>query len=87
MAQLLGDLWDDGEPDWTAALAQPGVHLHLYGKRRPARAERWGISRWSATTPPMHYNEYSTPERHSTNGEPCFPTILRFGAATPTATN
>ncbi|MEM8705508.1 MAG: ATP-grasp domain-containing protein, partial [Actinomycetota bacterium] len=32
MAQILGDLWDGGEPDWTAALAQPGVHLHLYGK-------------------------------------------------------
>lgn len=32
MAQILGDLWEDGEPDWTAALAQPGVHLHLYGK-------------------------------------------------------
>lgn len=32
MAQVLGDLWEDGEPNWTAALAQPGVHLHLYGK-------------------------------------------------------
>ena len=32
MAQVLGDLWDDGEPDWTAVLGQPGIHLHLYGK-------------------------------------------------------
>ncbi|HEX2164959.1 MAG TPA: 5-(carboxyamino)imidazole ribonucleotide synthase [Thermoanaerobaculia bacterium] len=39
MANLLGDLWDGGEPDWPAALAVPGVALHLYGKRqaRPGR--------------------------------------------------
>jgi 5-(carboxyamino)imidazole ribonucleotide synthase len=32
MANLLGDLWQDGEPHWPAALAVPGVSLHLYGK-------------------------------------------------------
>ncbi|MDX1996426.1 MAG: 5-(carboxyamino)imidazole ribonucleotide synthase [Thermoanaerobaculia bacterium] len=39
MANLLGDLWADGEPDWAAALAAPEVHLHLYGKAeaRPGR--------------------------------------------------
>jgi 5-(carboxyamino)imidazole ribonucleotide synthase len=39
MANLLGDLWADGEPDWQAALATPEVHLHLYGKTeaRPGR--------------------------------------------------
>jgi 5-(carboxyamino)imidazole ribonucleotide synthase len=39
MVQLLGDLWADGEPDWSAALADPAVHLHLYGKAdaRPRR--------------------------------------------------
>jgi 5-(carboxyamino)imidazole ribonucleotide synthase len=39
MANLLGDLWRDGEPDWPAALALPPVKLHLYGKReaRPGR--------------------------------------------------
>lgn len=39
MAQLLGDLWAAGEPDWNAALARPGIHLHLYGKAE-ARAGR-----------------------------------------------
>jgi len=40
MANLLGDLWQQGEPDWLAALrAFPGVKLHLYGKRG-ARAGR-----------------------------------------------
>jgi 5-(carboxyamino)imidazole ribonucleotide synthase len=39
MANLLGDLWQPGEPDWAAALATPGVKLHLYGKQsaRPGR--------------------------------------------------
>jgi 5-(carboxyamino)imidazole ribonucleotide synthase len=39
MANLLGDLWSRGEPDWTAACAFPGVKLHLYGKlkARPGR--------------------------------------------------
>ena len=32
MVILLGDLWVNGEPDWPAALATPGVKLHLYGK-------------------------------------------------------
>ncbi|MDT7541429.1 MAG: 5-(carboxyamino)imidazole ribonucleotide synthase [Acidobacteriota bacterium] len=39
MANLLGDLWQGGEPDWRAALSDRRVKLHLYGKRdaRPAR--------------------------------------------------
>ena len=32
MANLLGDIWPDGEPDWAAAAAVPNVKLHLYGK-------------------------------------------------------
>lgn len=39
MANLLGDLWEGGEPRWADALAIPGVALHLYGKAtaRPGR--------------------------------------------------
>ena len=39
MANLLGDVWADGVPDWTRALAMPNVKLHLYGKEdaRPGR--------------------------------------------------
>ena len=39
MANLLGDLWQDGEPNWAAAAACPDVKLHLYGKDqvRPGR--------------------------------------------------
>jgi 5-(carboxyamino)imidazole ribonucleotide synthase len=39
MANILGDLWVDGEPNWAAACAFPDVKLHLYGKSeaRPGR--------------------------------------------------
>jgi 5-(carboxyamino)imidazole ribonucleotide synthase len=39
MANLLGDIWQNGEPDWAAALKDPDVKLHLYGKQaaRPGR--------------------------------------------------
>jgi len=39
MVNLLGDLWQHGEPDWAAACAIPGVNVHLYGKgdARPGR--------------------------------------------------
>ncbi|MCC7361160.1 MAG: 5-(carboxyamino)imidazole ribonucleotide synthase [Anaerolineales bacterium] len=42
MAQLLGDLWAGGEPNWAAALALPGVALHLYGKRVARRGRKMG---------------------------------------------
>ena len=32
MANLLGDLWSNGEPDWHAAAKFPQVKIHLYGK-------------------------------------------------------
>jgi 5-(carboxyamino)imidazole ribonucleotide synthase len=43
MVNLLGDLWARGEPNWEAALASdPGVKLHLYGKRTPAPGRKMG---------------------------------------------
>ena len=42
MANLLGDEWGRGEPDWAAALAMPGVKLHLYGKSEPRRGRKMG---------------------------------------------
>lgn len=39
MANLLGDLWSGGVPDWASVLGVDGVALHLYGKSeaRPGR--------------------------------------------------
>lgn len=42
MANLLGDLWEGGEPDWAAACANPDVKLHLYGKTSPRRGRKMG---------------------------------------------
>jgi 5-(carboxyamino)imidazole ribonucleotide synthase len=42
MANLLGDLWRDGTPNWSAALAFPEVKLHLYGKRDPLPGRKMG---------------------------------------------
>jgi 5-(carboxyamino)imidazole ribonucleotide synthase len=42
MANLLGDLWQPGEPNWGAALAVAGTHLHLYGKREPRPRRKMG---------------------------------------------
>ncbi len=42
MANLLGDLWEGGEPDWTAVLGQPGVALHLYGKTEARKGRKMG---------------------------------------------
>ncbi|MGB0409690.1 MAG: 5-(carboxyamino)imidazole ribonucleotide synthase [Opitutales bacterium] len=39
MINLLGDLWDNGEPDWSRLLQDPRCKLHLYdkGEARPGR--------------------------------------------------
>lgn len=42
MANLLGDLWQNGEPDWPAAAAMPEVKLHLYGKPAPRPGRKMG---------------------------------------------
>jgi len=42
MANLLGDLWQEGEPDWVSACAYPNVKLHLYGKHEARRGRKMG---------------------------------------------
>jgi 5-(carboxyamino)imidazole ribonucleotide synthase len=39
MVNLMGELWENGEPDWSALDGVPGLALHLYGKSaaRPGR--------------------------------------------------
>jgi 5-(carboxyamino)imidazole ribonucleotide synthase len=52
MANLLGDLWIDGEPDWVRALALPDVKLHLYGKSVPRPGRKMGhVTALAATGP------------------------------------
>jgi len=42
MANLLGDLWEEGEPRWEKALAYPDVKLHLYGKAEARVGRKMG---------------------------------------------
>jgi len=42
MLNLLGDLWDMGEPNWLKVLEDPNVKLHLYGKTEPRRGRKMG---------------------------------------------
>jgi len=42
MANLLGDVWEGGTPDWAALLAEPNVKLHLYGKREARFGRKMG---------------------------------------------
>jgi 5-(carboxyamino)imidazole ribonucleotide synthase len=51
MANLFGDLWNQSEPDWAAAVALPDVKLHLYGKSTPRPGRKMGHLTALATTP------------------------------------
>lgn len=51
MVNLLGDLWADGTPNWAAALRNPNVKLHLYGKSIPRPGRKMGHLTAMADTP------------------------------------
>jgi 5-(carboxyamino)imidazole ribonucleotide synthase len=42
MVNLLGDLWMNGEPQWTRCLDDPAARLHLYGKSTPRPGRKMG---------------------------------------------
>jgi len=42
MANLLGDLWRNGEPNWGAACSRPEVKLHVYGKLNAKPGRKMG---------------------------------------------
>jgi 5-(carboxyamino)imidazole ribonucleotide synthase len=42
MANLLGDLWFPNTPNWIAALEDPSVKLHLYGKHAAKPGRKMG---------------------------------------------
>ncbi len=51
MVNLLGDLWEAGEPRWDRALSDPGVKLHLYGKAEPRVGRKMGHLNVLAASP------------------------------------
>lgn len=50
MANLLGDMWEKGKPNWIAALEIPEVKLHLYGKIEPRKGRKMGHLTTTATS-------------------------------------
>ncbi len=51
MANLLGHLWAKGDPNWSAALEDPSVKLHLYGKADARVGRKMGhLTATGATT-------------------------------------
>ena len=42
MANLLGDVWQNGEPNWSSALSDGSIKLHLYGKTDPRVGRKMG---------------------------------------------
>jgi len=51
MLNLLGDLWrNDLSPPWDRVLAQPGAHLHLYGKLKASKGRKMGHLTFTAAT-------------------------------------
>ncbi|MGQ0540628.1 MAG: 5-(carboxyamino)imidazole ribonucleotide synthase [Blastocatellia bacterium] len=51
MANLLGDIWQNGEPNWAAAFSNPNIKLHLYGKAEAKPGRKMGhITAMAATT-------------------------------------
>ena len=50
MANLLGEIWQNGEPHWVGALADARVKLHLYGKAEPKPGRKMGHITATAAT-------------------------------------
>ncbi|MDQ3634754.1 MAG: 5-(carboxyamino)imidazole ribonucleotide synthase [Acidobacteriota bacterium] len=42
MANLLGDLWQNGEPDWAKILEDKNLKFHLYGKKQARSGRKMG---------------------------------------------
>jgi len=42
MVNLMGEMWEEGVPDWEALLRIPGTHLHLYDKGSAKRGRKMG---------------------------------------------
>ena len=55
MINLLGDLWQAGEPRWAEALRLPGVRLHLYGKVEPRPGRKMGHLNCLAESPELAF--------------------------------
>ena len=70
MANLLGQLWEGGDPYWQNALTTPAVSLHLYGKEIPVPGRKMGHLTATATTADIAVQR-AVMARASLKGKPC----------------
>jgi 5-(carboxyamino)imidazole ribonucleotide synthase len=73
MVNLLGDLWrpelvQPTVPGWAEALADPGVKLHLYGKREPRAGRKMGHLTVTAETDPAAARSQAVAARRALSG-------------------
>ena len=57
MANLLGNVWSDGEPRWHEALGLPTTKLHLYGKEGPRPNRKMGHITATAEETQLAYDQ------------------------------
>ena len=63
MANLLGDLWSNGAPDWGAVCGFDTAKLHLYGKLAPRPGRKMGhITALAATADEAEKIERDAPK-------------------------
>jgi 5-(carboxyamino)imidazole ribonucleotide synthase len=70
MANLLGDLWAEGVPDWAAACRYPDVKLHLYGKAAARPGRKMGHLTALAATPEAALAKVVAARRALAGGRP-----------------
>ena len=51
IVNLFGDLWEHGEPSFDRVLREPGVRLHLYGKKSARPGRKMGHISATGSTP------------------------------------
>ena len=51
MVNLLGDVWEHGEPNWMSVLRDTNASLHLYGKAAARVGRKMGHLTYLSTTP------------------------------------
>ena len=51
IVNLFGDLWEHGPPAFDRVLREPGVRLHLYGKKSPRAGRKMGHLSATGSTP------------------------------------
>jgi 5-(carboxyamino)imidazole ribonucleotide synthase len=87
MVNLLGDCWHaragGAEPDWGAALSEPGVRLHLYGKSEARRGRKMGHLSAVAASAEEAARRVLRARAAAVEGEvPALPPPPRFAGAT-----